>query len=144
MLPVTTATVAVADCWLVFFYLCIIGIPHLCPPHLLSYAPHTFLAFSLVLFFGCCRFESDPNWQKILTSDEVRSVVTRDVAVTAGIEPVDSLQSRMSKSLWVALIAIVPRAALAEHPVARIPRTYCSKRTLNPFPPCPLVVIKSF
>jgi hypothetical protein len=36
-------------------------IPHLCAPHLFSCAPHTFLAFSLVLIFGCCRFGSDPN-----------------------------------------------------------------------------------
>ncbi len=44
------------------------GIPHLCAPHLFSCAPHTFLAFSWVRLFGCCRFGSDPNWRKILTS----------------------------------------------------------------------------
>ena len=54
--------------------------------------------FSLVLLFDCCRFGSDPNWLKILTSDNVRSGVTRDVTATAGIEPVDSLQS------WKAIV----------------------------------------
>jgi hypothetical protein len=39
----------------------LLRIPHLCAPHLFSCAPHTFLAFSLVLIFGCSRFGSDPN-----------------------------------------------------------------------------------
>jgi hypothetical protein len=60
------------------------GIPHLCAPHLFSCAPHTFLAFSWVLLFGCCRFGSDPNWRKILTSDDVRSDVTRDFTAKEG------------------------------------------------------------
>ena len=65
------------------------------PPTPFSCAPHT---FSLVLLFGCCRFGSDANWRKILTSDDVRRGVTRDVTASAGIEPVDSLQS------WKAIV----------------------------------------
>ncbi len=50
-------------------------------------APHTFIAFSLVLLFGCCRFGSEPNWRKILMSDNIRSDVTRSSLLPRELNP---------------------------------------------------------
>ncbi len=78
-----------------FLTLPLFCIHHLCPRRLFPVPPTLFL---LVLLFGCCRFGSDPNLLKILTSDDVRSDVARHVTATVGIEPADSLQS------WKAIV----------------------------------------